>query len=173
MTLLKAVPPGEATGGMEKIYRSFLDSVGAVPPPLLMASTSPAIQALQAQISDYYRDRSGLRPLFLTLLRYLTAVALEMEPCIKYNAGVLVRLGIKEEEVARIREDPGAAPLEEKEGWLLAFVIKALRAPETFSQSHVGKLRQLGWTDTEIFDALYASCMLVGMERMMRVLDAK
>ena len=173
MSLLKTVGPGEASGEMEKLYQSFIDTVGAVPPPLLMASTSPGIQALQAQISTYYRESSGLSPLLMTLVRYLTAVALEMEPCIKYNSNALALQGMTEEEIARIRTNPAAAPLDEKEGWLLAFVIKALRAPETVSESHIEKLRQLDWTDTDIFDALYISCALAGLERMMKALKAE
>jgi len=66
--------------------------------------------------------------------------------------------------------NPAAAPLDEKEGWMLAFVIKAVQAPETVSEGHVRKLRDLGWSDTDIFDALYISCMMVGMDRMMKAL---
>lgn len=49
-------------------------------------------------------------------------------------------------------------------------MIKAVRAPKTVSQGYVQKLKQLGWTDTDIFDALHISCMMVGMERMMKAL---
>jgi alkylhydroperoxidase family enzyme len=170
MSLLKIIGPDEAAGETEEIYQSFIDNVGAVPPPLLMASTSPGIQALQAQISTYYRDRSGLSPLLMSLIRYLTAVALEMVPCIEFNAKALTLHGMTDEQVAHLRVNPAAAPLDEKEGWLLAFVIKALRAPETLAEGHISKLRQLGWTDKDIFDALYISCMLTGMDRMMKAL---
>ncbi len=170
MPLLKIVGPDEAAGETEQIYQSFIDTVGVIPPSLLMASTSPGIQALQAQISAYYRDRSGLSPLLMALIRYLTALALEMEQCIEFNARSLKLHGMTDEQVAHLRENPASAPLAEKEGWLLAFVIKALRAPETVSEGHVNKLRQLGWADKDIFDALYVSCMMAGMDRMMKAL---
>ena len=168
--LLKTVGPGEASGEIEKIYQAFLDTVGMVPPPFLMYSASPGIQALQADTIQYYRERSSLSPLLMALIRYLTAAALEMEPCVEFNAKALTVHGLTEVQVADLKMNPAAAPLDEKDGWLLAFVIKAVRTPESVSESHVQKLKQLGWTDTDIFDALYISCMMVGMERMMKAL---
>ena len=39
--LLKTFGPGEASPDIEKVYQSFLDTVGMVPPPFLMFSASP------------------------------------------------------------------------------------------------------------------------------------
>jgi alkylhydroperoxidase family enzyme len=173
MSLLKIFGPGKAPPEIEGVYKSFMDKVGMVPPPLLMYSVSPGIQSLQAEMFNYYRERSNLSPLLTALIRYLTAVALEMEPCIEFNAKVLTVQGLSEEQVHNIRVNPASAPLGEKDGWLLAFVIKAVQAPETVSEGYVEKLRDLGWTDTDIFDALHLSCMMVGMERMMKALKAE
>jgi alkylhydroperoxidase family enzyme len=170
MSLLKTIGPGESSGEMEKIYQTFIDSIGMVPPPFLMYSTSPGIQALQAKTINYFRERSSLSPLLMALIRYLTAVALEMRPCVEFNARALTVHGLTEEQVTDLKLNPAAAPLDEKDGWLLAFVIKAVRAPETVSEGHIQKLRDLGWTDMDIFDALYISCMMVGMGTMMKAL---
>jgi alkylhydroperoxidase family enzyme len=112
----------------------------------------------------------SLSPLLMGLIRYLTAVALEMEPCVEYNARVLNVYGLTEEQVADLKVNPASAPLDEKDGWLLAFVIKAVRAPETISEGHIRKLRDLGWADADIFDGLYLSCMMVGTGTMMKAL---
>jgi alkylhydroperoxidase family enzyme len=170
MSLLKTVGPGESSGETEKIYQYYIDTVGIVPPPFLMFSASPGIQALQVNIINYFRERSNLSPLLIGLIRYLTAVALEMEPCVEYNARVLNVCGLTEEQVADLKVNPASAPLDEKDGWLLAFVIKAVRAPETVSEGHIQKLRDLGWADADIFDGLYLSCMMVGMGTMMKAL---
>jgi len=172
MSLLKTSGPGESSGEIEKIYQSFIDAVGMVPPPFLMYSTSPGIQALQAEVVRYYREKSNLSPMLLALIRYLTAVGLDLEPCIEFNARALKAQGVSDHQIADLQVNPATAPLDEKEGWLLAFVIKAVRAPETVSEGHVRKLRELGWTDADIFDALYISCMMVGMDRMMKALKA-
>jgi len=168
--LLKTVGPGESSGEVEKIYQAFMETVGMVPPPFLMCSTSPGIQALQAQVINYYREKSNLSPMLMALIRYLTAVAFDIESCVDFNARALAVYGLTEEQIADLKMNPATAPLDEKAGWLLAFVIKAVRAPETVSESHINKLKDLGWTDADIFDALYISCMMVGMGTMMKAL---
>jgi alkylhydroperoxidase family enzyme len=168
--LLKTFGSGEVSPEIEKVYKSFIDTVGMVPPPFLMYSTSPGIQALQADIINYYREKSNLSPLLMALIRYLTAVGFEMSPCVDFNARALKAHGMSDEEIEDLKMNPASAPLDEKDGWLLAFVIKAVRAPETASEGHAQKLRDLGWTDADIFDALHIACMMVGMERMMRAL---
>lgn len=170
MSLLKTSGPGESPVEMERMYKSFLDTVGMVPPSFLMYSASPDIQALQGQVIAYYRERSNLSPLLTALIRYLTALALGLDPCVAFNRKILLAQGMTEEQVEELGIDPAAAPLDEKEGWMLALVIKAVRAPEAFSEGHVRKLRDLGWTDTDIFDALHLACMMVGMDRMVRAL---
>jgi alkylhydroperoxidase family enzyme len=170
MYLLKTVPSENAPDELQPLYQWFLDTVGMVAPPFEMLSASPALQSLQAKLIGYYRDGSNLSPLLMALIRYLTAIALEMQPCVEFNAKVLAFHGMSEEQIAALQTNPAAAPLDEKEGWLLALVIKALRAPETVSQGHVEKLRELGWTDADIMDALYISCMMIGMSVMMKAL---
>lgn len=114
MSLLKTIGPGEASPEIEKIYQSFIDAVGAVPPPFLMYSTSPGIQALQAELINYYREGSNLSPMLTGLIRYLTAVALDMESCIEFNARALKAHGISDEEIEGLKVNPAAAPLDER-----------------------------------------------------------
>jgi alkylhydroperoxidase family enzyme len=173
MSLLKTVPPEEVSDDLKPLYQGFMETMDMVPPPLEMLSASPALHALQAQLIAYYREDSNLSPMLMALVRYLTALALEMEPCIGFNAKALALHGMTEEQVQSLRTNPAAAPLDEKEGWMLALVIKAVRAPETVSRGHVDKLRELGWTDTDIMDALYIPCMMVGMDVMMRALKVE
>ncbi|MDF1525401.1 MAG: hypothetical protein P1S59_03905 [bacterium] len=168
--LLKTFGPGESSGETEEVYQSFIDAVGMVPPPFLMYSASPGIQSIQARTIGYYRKKSSLSPLLMALIRYLTAIAFEIEPCVEFNARALEVHGLTKEQISDLLLNPAAAPLDEKEGWLLAFVIKAVRTPQSVSENHVQKLKQLGWTDTDIFDALYISCMMVGMGTMMKAL---
>jgi alkylhydroperoxidase family enzyme len=173
MSLLKAVPPDETPENVQSVYNAFVDTVGMVPPPFEMLSASPALQSLQAKLIGYYKEGSNLSPLLMSLIRYLTASALEMQPCVEFNAKALALNGMSEEQIIALQTNPAAAPVGEKDGWLLALVIKAVRAPETLTESHVEKLKELGWTDADIMDALYISCMMVGMNVMMRALKVE
>ena len=171
--LLKTFGPGKASPDVEKVYNSFLENVGAIPPPFLIYSASPAIQSIQAQLITYFREGSGLSPLLTALIRYLTAVMLDLEPCIEFNTRVLTAHGLTEEQIEGVRVNPATAPIGEKDGWMLAYVIKSVQSPESDLEGHVNKLREMGWTDIDVFDALYIACMMVGMERMMKALKFK
>jgi alkylhydroperoxidase family enzyme len=168
--LLKTVAPGESSGDMEDLYRSIIDVAGAVPAPMVMYSASPALQAIQAQLLAYYQNHPGLTPLLKTLIRYLTALGLEMEPCVEFNANLLKAQGMTDEQIDELKFNPAAAPLNEKEGWLLAFVIKAVRSPESVSEGYIEKLRALGWSDSDVFDALNMATTMLGSATMMEVL---
>ena len=173
MSLLKTVPPEEAPEEIQPIYRGFLDTIGMVPPPFEMLSASPGLQSLQGRLIGYYREGCNLSPLLMGLIRYLTAASLEMGSCLEFNARTLAYHGMSEDQISTLIANPASAPLDEKEGWLLAMVIKAVRAPETLTESHVEKLKELGWTDADIMDALYISCMMVGMNVMMKALKVE
>jgi alkylhydroperoxidase family enzyme len=173
LSLLKTVPSENAPDELQPLIQWFMDTVGLVPPSLNLLSTNPALQSLQAILISYYREASNLSSRLQGLIRYLTAVALEVEPYIQFTARALAVHGMTEEQIAALRVNPAAAPLDEREGWLLALVIKAVRTPETFSEGHVAKLRDLGWTDTDILDALYLSFTMVGMAGLMKALKVE
>ena len=173
MSLLKTVTSENAPDELQPLYQWYMDVVGMVPPSLDLLSTNPALQSLQAILVSYYREASNLSSRLQGLIRYLTAVALEAEPYFQFTARSLAVHGMTEEEIAALRVNPAMAPLDEREGWLLALVIKAVRTPETFSEEHVAKLRDLGWTDTDILDALYLSFTMVGMAGLMKALKVE
>ena len=153
---------------MVERYRPILDQVGAVPPPLVLFSASPGLQALQSRTFEYYMAHPNLSPKLKTLIRYLVAVALNMPLCAEFNAHVLEKLGMTREQVAELTVNPAFAPLEEKEGWLLAFVVSAVRDPDGVSESHVANLRDLGWSDSDIFDALNLAALMKGSAVLMK-----
>ncbi len=45
---------------------------------------------------------------------------------------------------------------------MLLFVAKAIRSPETVTQEDVDALREVGWTDTDIFDAVFHGASMAG-----------
>jgi alkylhydroperoxidase family enzyme len=75
--------------------------------------------------------------------------------CIELNSGLLQHFqGLTEAEVAAIRTDPRQARLDEKDRAMLVFVHRAVTAPEDVEASDLDRLRGLGWTDPDIYDAV-------------------
>jgi alkylhydroperoxidase family enzyme len=71
------------------------------------------------------------------------------------NAALLIQhAGFTPDQIAAMKRDPAAAPLDEKDKAMLLFVLKATRAPKTVAPADLDVLRALGWNDREIFDAV-------------------
>ena len=65
-------------------------------------------------------------------------------------------------------EDPSQASLEDKDKRLLLFVLKSIQTPEAVTQDDVDALRDLGWSDTDIFDAVAHGTNMIGASIMMK-----
>jgi alkylhydroperoxidase/carboxymuconolactone decarboxylase family protein YurZ len=62
--------------------------------------------------------------------------------------------GLTEEEIHRIEQDPGSAPLPRKEVALLLLARQANLSPRKAGLLFVGKARDCGATDAEIVEAM-------------------
>jgi alkylhydroperoxidase family enzyme len=66
----------------------------------------------------------------------------------------LEKQGLTDDDIRRMEDDPAQSLLEENEQALLAFVVKAVKAPGSVAADDVARLRQLGWTDRDLVDAM-------------------
>jgi len=123
MSLLKSVQPELAVGGMKRIHDSFLDAVGMVPPPLVVSSASPALQALLTTLMVYYREHPTPSQKLIALIRYVTSVIFEMTPCVRFNENALRIHGMTDNQIREAGLKPGAVPLKAAEKELFDFVI--------------------------------------------------
>ena len=53
---------------------------------------------------------------------------------------------------------------------MFLFVIKGLREPDSVSAGDVRELKEIGWTDADIFDALNVAGVMIGPGIMMKAL---
>jgi alkylhydroperoxidase family enzyme len=61
---------------------------------------------------------------------------------------------------------PDSASLSEKERALLEFVRVLTLEPAKTRDSHVDKMRRLGWTDPQIFEAAFVTSLFAFLNRM-------
>ena len=170
MSLLKTVPPEEAAGGMKRVYESFSSSLGMVPPPLIASSTSPVLQALLASCLIYYNEHRTLSQKLIACIRYYTSVFYGLDPCLEFNRQALRSLGLDDGRIALLGTDPGSADLKKKEKALFLLVVKAMREPASVGEGNIRDLKEMGWTDSDIFDALNVSGVMIGPGLMMKAL---
>lgn len=170
MSLLKTVAPGEAAGGMKRVYDSFSSLLGTVPPPLIASSTSPVLQALLASCLVYYNDHPTLSRKLVAYIRHSTSVVFDLGPCLEFSRKTLRSMGLDDDRIEELGACPESADLKEKDKTMFLFAVKAMREPDRVTEDDVRILREKGWTDSDIYDALNVSAVMIGPGMIMKAL---
>ena len=161
MFILNHVKPEEATGKVAEAYSVFPPEF-PVPDPLILTSASPELTQLQSGIIRHYMTHEKLDMGLLATIRYLVANHYDYQYCINLNAGILKQAGgLSDSDLETLRENPETAPLEDFQKALLLFVLKVVRAPNEVQEGDVEALREMGWTDQDIFEAAYHAVSMI------------
>ncbi len=155
MTIIQTVAPEQASGSVAQIYREVEQLFGRVPNAFRLMSNSPELLAQQWQQIRYYMQHPTLSFPLLATIRMLVSQENECEYCIGMNASMLMhRAGQTPEQVAATRLNPADAPLSDKDKALLLLVLKATKTPKAVTALDLDHLRQHGWQDGDILDAV-------------------
>lgn len=137
------------------IYGQIEEAMGRVPNALRLYSVSPGLLEQQWAQIGYYRQHPSLGFHLLALIRMLVSQDNQCAYCVGFNEAMLIQVGgLDAELVAAIKQDPDEAPLSGKDKALLRFVLRATRDPLSIRADDVDELRGLGWTDSEMLDAV-------------------
>jgi alkylhydroperoxidase family enzyme len=168
MFLLDYATPESAEGRVAEIYGVFPPHVG-VPAPLQLLSASPGLLTAQMETLKHYMTHERLSFPLLAAIRCTVAVREGYDDCVQLNARLLQAAGAGEEEIEQAKADPAAAPmLEEPERAVLGFVHKALDDPDAVGEADVAALRELGWMDADILDAMAHGANMVAAAKIFR-----
>lgn len=161
MARIKYVKPEEAEGKVKEAYSYFPEHVG-VPKPIQMMSASPDIMSIQMQMMGYFMNHKTLDFTTLSFIRLIVASREGFGFCKHLNTQLLTLHGATPEELEATIDDPMKAPVEDKEKAIIAFAVAAVTEPDSITDEHMENLRQLGYTDSDIYDAAtHASSMIV------------
>lgn len=162
MALIKITPPDKAQGKLAELYKEVETMFGVVPSGVQLLGVSPGILDNQLGIMGHYYGHKTLSTQLLAMIRMMISNACKSSYCLNLNHSILEGAGFTKEQVDAALADPNNAPLEEKEKALLLFVLKACDNPHSTTQTDVDKLRELGWSDVDIFEALAHGARAVG-----------
>jgi uncharacterized peroxidase-related enzyme len=155
MAIIDTVTPQDASGKVAQIYRQCEQKLGRVPNALKLYSGSPFLLAQQWDLIGYYMSHPSLSFPLLALIRLLVSQDGQCEYCISLNSAMLVEVaGFSEEQILTLRNDPASAPISSKERGMLLFVLGAIKNPKQVSPNDIETLHGLGWSDSEILEAL-------------------
>lgn len=169
MALLNTVPPEKAEGIIKEGYDMFMHRIGIIPRPFEMLSASPVLFELQLRRTQYYAKHPKLSFSLLAHIRYLVAHNLDYGFCMDLNRHILKKLGVEEADIRRMEADPSQSLLEENESAMLTFVVKAVKAPGSVTAGEIQRLRDLGWDDRDMVDALAQGVSMIDHAIMMQV----
>lgn len=162
MSLLKTLPPEEATGEVAEIYAQMQAAWRSVPNVLRIWSSSPFLLKQQWEFIGYAMSHPTLSGPLLACVRMLVSQMGRCDYCIDMNEGLLAdMMGWTPEEVAATRADPVAANLPERERALLLLVLRAVQDPASVGAGDLDALRGLGWSDGDILDAVTHGARMV------------
>ena len=166
MFILDHIKPEEATGKVAEAYSIFPPEI-PVPDPLILMSASPELIHLQSGVIRHYMTHEKLDMGLLAMIRFLVANEQDYQFCINLNSGLLkLAGGMSDEDIETLRKDPVSAPLEEFQKALLLFVLKVVRTPEDVGEADIDALRQLGWSDKDIFEAAFHGTSMIGASKL-------
>ena len=168
MALLETVNPEKAEGEVKEAYSVFMERAGMVPKPFEMLSVSPELQKMQVQGIDYYMQHPTLTFPLLAHIRYLIAREYNYQFCINFNSELLQFVGLDDDQLQTVAKDPSQTTLEEKDKAMLLFVLKAIKTPDFVEQKDVDTLREMGWTDRDIFDAVAHGANMIAPSILMK-----
>jgi hypothetical protein len=93
----------------------------------------------------------------LSSIRYLVAQQHDYQFCTGFNRNML-----------KMQGDPLQAPLDDKDRAMVAFVIKAIKTPDAVEKQDVDQLHDLGWTDSDIMDAMAHATNMIASSILMK-----
>lgn len=167
MSLIKTIDPKQATGEVAEIFQQVQQQMGMVPNGLRVFGVSS--HRLKQQVTElgYYMAHPSFSGQLTAAIRYIVARDHGCEYCVVVNRGLLSQAGWSEEILDGVVKAPDMAPLEAKDKAMLVAVIKAVRTPKDFSKEDVDGLRELGWTDQEVFEGVAHGAYSIAFDLML------
>lgn len=169
MARINTVLPEKAEGVVKEGYEMFMKNVGMIPRPMEMMSASPALFSIQLERIKYFSKHPALSFPLLAHIRYLVSHQLNYSFCMDFNGSVLKKMGLGDADLQAMKDDPSRSMLEENEKAMLVFVIKSIKAPGSVPDSDINQLRELGWSDRDMVDALSQGVGMIDHSIMMEV----
>jgi alkylhydroperoxidase family enzyme len=168
MALIQFVEPDKAEGQVKEIYDTMQKNAGVIPAPLQLASASPWMLNMVWQSIRYYSRHPNLGFGLLSAIRYLVAQQCHFVFCTDFNKNMLKMQGLSDDDIQKMEKEPLQAPLDDKDRAMLAFVMKAVKTPEAVEKEDMDRLHALGWTDSDIMDALAHGTNMIGSSILMK-----
>lgn len=140
---------------MQIILRGVRHKLGHVPPHWeLFATVNPTRFKMFLEEINYLTSHPNINSNFFTFLRYAIASDNGFSYCIHFNREFLLAKGYTLRQLQAVEGTQKMLPLDERHQALFEAVMKAVYTPEMFTKEVIEALKNIGWSDADIFDAV-------------------
>lgn len=160
------ITPEEADGMVASVYDIFPPQMG-VPESIQVLSANPELLQCHGEIIKYFMGQQELSFHLLAAIRFVAATHYCHDYCVSLNRSFLQAAGMTDLELDNLQKDPSNG-FEEHEAAMLAFVIQSLDNPESIGDSEITALKELGWSERAIFDAVAQAAQMSGASQLYR-----
>ena len=155
MPYLQTVPPQESAGEVKALYDADLAAQGYVANYTQAFSLRPEVvrgwQALKDAIT------AGMEPRLYELATVAAASAIRSSYCSLVHGRILATSYYPAEAVASIAEDTAAETLDAADAAVVRLARKVAAEAEKVTQEDIDELRDLGFSDDDIFSVILAA----------------
>ncbi len=152
--LITPYPPQGEEERVENVLGAIGEHIGFIPDGLKLYSFSPPLLESFVGNISYFNGGTNIPPSLTALIRYLVSAKADCQYCIDLNEGFLSNMGVDLDAVRAARSNIELAPVDDKEKSLLKLALKAVDSPLDVSHDDLQLVREHGWNDRDIFDAV-------------------
>lgn len=169
MSLFKTeIKPEEATGKIAEAYEFFKERLGKVPKVMQLHTVNPILFGNLVEFLGYYGSQSKLDIEMLAHIRLIVSAKGNCEYCVKLNSAILIQMGKQQAYLDNIANDCKKIEIDEKRKQLVLFALKVVFNAEDVNVEDLTTLKDLGWTEKDIYDASAAATKQHGMIQLIK-----
>ncbi|PLX69758.1 MAG: hypothetical protein C0603_02160 [Denitrovibrio sp.] len=153
MALLELIPENDQDQFLKNVFSVSKETFGFIPEALKLYGIAPEILATTLKAFEAYRETEGMSPILFIYIRFAYANTMKFPYCINLNTLLLKALAVPADKVEEAKSDWKKLPMSDNEINLVDFALKVAINPDDVSKSDIEALKELGWTEKQIFTA--------------------
>jgi uncharacterized peroxidase-related enzyme len=161
----------DATGDLAEYYKKQRAAWGFLPNYAGAFSTRPDVAHAWNALNAVVRDGMDRRRFELATIA--AARALRSTYCTAAHSKFMRDVCGDEKILSTLAEDPSGARLTDEDGAVYRFAAKVAASAETVDQDDIDKLRQIGLSDADIADVVFAAAARAFFTRVLDGLGAQ
>ena len=158
----------EASEDLE-VLKDIKNRFGIIPPHwTLLANLHPKKFEMFMQEIGYLVNHKTINPDLFGMIRLHVATREGFSYCKSFNTKLLLAKGYSKDEIKALVEDIKMIPLDDRHKLLAKVAIDAIYKPEEFTQEKIAILKELSWSDADIYDAVDHAAFLFKFSKIIK-----